>query len=289
MNGQMPTSQPINETPLAKPVETIPVNPSQQNPPNLPEEKHSPVPNGMGKGLLFQIVFLVIALILFFGILNFFNILPISQLWPNQFGFLPHRAYEQATTRPIPQPTQTSTNYSPNTFQYDTEKAKTILNQYVKDTIKPEFLLKSFDIKQGLSIDNRTEDVKYEFGSYFTQDQTTISVNFHYKENTNNPNDFIIFIQLSKVEQKTLTPTLANSLTSSYFINPYTPITNCNTKGTTSYCEEFKTEDEGKKGYGVVFANDQSVSPPKPMLIIFTCFIPKESNDYTTQISCISP
>ena len=246
------------------------------------------------KGLLSEIVFVGIILILLFGTLNYFNFLPISTLWPKQLGFLPHKQYSNETMKQFNNRGNVtitpSPNYSPNTFQYDSEKAKTIISQYIKDNIKPEFISQKPDIKQGLTIDNRMEDSnKKQFGSYFTIKQSTISVNFHYKENTNTPNDFIIFIQPLKVDKTTITADTANTLTTSYFTHPYNPIENCNIKGATSYCETFKTEFNGKRGYGVVFANDQSVSPPKPTLIIFTCFIPKESNVYDKQKSCISP
>jgi hypothetical protein len=245
---------------------------------------------------IFEIAFVAVILGIFFGVMNYFNILPISQLWPKQLGFLPRRdvptgtsPHREQNNKPIPKPTQTPTNYSSNVFQYDSEKANTIISKYIKDTLKPEFIPQTLDAKQGLSIDNRDEDIKNQFGSYFVNNQATFSINFHYTENTNYLNDFLIFIQPSKVEQKTLNSTLATSLTSFYFTNPYTPIANCNTKGTTSYCEEFKTETDGKRGFGVVLADDQSTVPPKRTAIVFTCFIPKESKDYNKQSSCISP
>jgi len=219
-------------------------------------------------------------------ILNYFNILSLSRLFPNQLGFLPHR---EQNNRPISQPTHSPTNYSPNTFQYDTKKAKKILTQYIKENIKSEFLPQNLEIKQGLYIDNKVSSLKNMFGSYFSKNNAIISINFHYKENTNNPNDFFIFIQLTKLEKVTLTPDIANSLSSSYFINPYSPITNCDIKGTTSYCETFKIEKDGKIGFGAIIAQDPSKSPPKLTSIVFTCFIPKESKDYDTTQSCISP
>lgn len=242
---------------------------------------------------MFETFFVVIILAIFFGVMNYFNILPISALWPNQFSFLPHRPVSTKnniglTTYPKISPTP-NLHYSANVFQYDSEKAKTLLTEYIKDNIKPEFLPAKIEVKQGLSIDNRQEDIKYQFGAYLVRNQETISINFHYKENANAPNDFTIFIKPSVVEQKTLNSTLANSLLSSYFVNPYSPIESCEKKGTTSYCEIFKIESDGKKGYGVLFGDDISASTPKLTPIVFNCFIPKESKDYDKQSSCISP
>jgi len=260
----------------------------------LPDQQNTQPPlnpqitkNGLRKGSgilqvgVVGILSVGIAIMLFFGLLNYFNILSLSKLYPKQFGFLPHRMVPQLT------PTQ-SPNYSQTVFQYDVEKAKTIISKYIKDTIKPEFIPQALDIKQGLSIDNRVEDNKRQFGSYFTTSQATFSINFHYKENANTANDFTIFIQPSNVDETTVTQDIANSLTSTYFNNPYSPVDSCETRGTTSYCEEFKTETGGKRGYGVVFAEDTSVSPPKFTPIVFTCFIPDESKDYNITQSCIS-
>lgn len=53
------------------------------------EQKRSPVPNGMRKGLLFEIIFTVIVIVLIFGTLNYFNVLRLSEIFPNKLGFLP--------------------------------------------------------------------------------------------------------------------------------------------------------------------------------------------------------
>lgn len=259
------------------------ISTSQQN--LQPPMEGQPLPKERKAGVFGLLFVIGAAIILLFLVLNYFNILKLSEIFPNYFGFLPHKEQVNQT---IPQPTQTRDNYSPNIFQYDTGKAKIVLTEYIKDNIRPELIPENLEIKQGLSIDKRVEDLKYQFGSYFTTDQATISVSFHYKENTDTPNDFSIFIQPTNLEKTTLTPDLANSLVASYFNTPYSSITNCDKKGTTFYCEEFRNETDGKKGYGVVFSDETSVSPPKFTPIVFTCFVPKDSKDYATLKSCIS-
>lgn len=44
---------------------------------------------------LFEASFVLIIIIVLFGILNYFNILSLSALYPNQLGFLPHIPYSQ--------------------------------------------------------------------------------------------------------------------------------------------------------------------------------------------------
>ena len=43
---------------------------------------------------LFEFLFVGIVLVLFFGTLNYFNILQVSSVFPNQLGFLPHKPYQ---------------------------------------------------------------------------------------------------------------------------------------------------------------------------------------------------
>jgi len=189
------------------------------------------------------------------------------------------------TFNTVSQPTTTTQprTFTPQTFQYDTKKAENLLTQYLKDNIKPEFLPAQIEIKEGLTIDGRIENVKYEFGSKFTINKDLFSSNFHYRENTNDPNDYTIFIQPGNTQEGTLTPAIANSIASSYFNNPYT-ITSCSTKGTSSFCEAFKSENDGKKGYGLIFGHDKGKFIP----ILFTCLVPQKSKDYATQKSCIN-
>jgi len=166
-------------------------------------------------------------------------------------------------------------------FPYDTKNAEKLLEQYIKNTVKPEFLPAKIEIKQGLTIDKTLAD---EFTSSFTAADSTVSASFHFIENSSISNDFEIFIQLTDVTQATATTSLANSLLSSYFSNPL-PVSNCQKKNTSSYCENFQTLKDAKVGYGIILAPDGN----KLAKLVFTCKIPKESKDYDTSKSCINP
>ncbi|HKC14543.1 MAG TPA: hypothetical protein VKC89_01085 [Patescibacteria group bacterium] len=55
------------------------------------------------------IALLVLGVILFFGVLNYFNIISLSSLYPNQFGSLPHKiSYEQYAKSHFPKPQELS-------------------------------------------------------------------------------------------------------------------------------------------------------------------------------------
>jgi len=254
--------------------------------------KQSPVPNGTGQsqtpngvwkvGLL-EFGFVAVVLFLLFGVLNYFNILSVSDAFPKYLSWLPRQnntlTNNPLNYSPIPTPTPTQTG-----FQYDTKKAEILLTQYIKDTIKPEFLPEKIDIQEGLTIDGRMENVKSQFGFSLTNPKETVSANFHFKENTNTSNDFSIFIEPKTVDGTTATVPLANSLLNSYFTNPYA-ISSCQTKGNTSYCENFQALNNGKQGYGIVFVNQGAKLTP----LVFNCIVPKENKNYDSRNSCISP
>jgi len=244
------------------------------------EEQQSPEQNKLQIKTALIIFITLIAFFLMFGILNYFNLFPISDIFPRQLGWLPRRIQQQNI---IPSPENFTPNTNPNTFTYDSEKAKTILTQYMRSTIKSELLPTNIEVKQGLTIDGRTEDIKSEFGSIFTANNSTISANFHYKEGANVPNDYVIFIQAENLVQTNVTASQANSLLTFYFKNPNTT-SSCQTKRNGYYCENFQTVAEGKNGYGILIGNDQG----KIRSIIFTCLIPEESKDYVSFKSCLA-
>lgn len=246
-------------------------------------EEYPPVPEKKGlhalaflKVGIIEFFLVAIVLILLFGTLNYFNILSISGVFPKQLSWLPHQIIKQ---NPVPSPV----NYTSHVFQYDTAKAEKLLTQYIKDTIKPEFLPAKIEIKQGLSQDGKIENSQHQFGSFSRTKEYILSTNFSYEEDKNLPNGYGIIFQLSNVAEATSTASLTNQLLSTYFKNPNF-ISNCQTKGITSYCESFQTLNDGKRGYGITFTSQEE----EPTHIIFTCFVPKESKDYATRTSCIS-
>lgn len=232
---------------------------------------------------VFELVFVTVVLFLIFGTLNYFNIFPVSSTFPEYLSWLPRKAPNGASPR------QNKLSFTPAKptitpeFQYDTKKAEAILTQYIKDTIKPDFLPAKLDIKQSYQIDGKPGP-EHGFNFYYKTNNLLISSTFHYLERSNAQDGFSIFIQPPNIQETTASASLANSLTSLYFNNPYSLISNCAAKGTSSYCENFKIESNGKKGYGIVFGYDNG----KFTSLVFNCFLPKESKFYS-QNSCISP
>ena len=235
---------------------------------------------------ILEIGFVIIGTLLLFAIANYFNILPMSDAFPKYLGWLPRQTTQtkNISKNNLISYTPVSSPTPQGQFQYDTKKAEILLTQYIKDTIKPEFLPEKIDIQEGLTIDGRMENVKSQFGFSLTNPKETVSANFHFKENTNTSNDFSIFIEPKTVDGTTATVPLANSLLNSYFTNPYA-ISSCQTKGNTSYCENFQALNNGKQGYGIVFVNQGAKLTP----LVFNCIVPKENKNYDSRNSCISP
>ncbi len=168
----------------------------------------------------------------------------------------------------------------PSTFRYDNKKAETLLTQYIKENIKPEFLPATIEIKQQVSIDGQSSGLPYEFSWNYRKNNVSFATTFHYKENTNVSDGFSIFIQPSNVNSSSTTETLAESLTSYYFINSYSPISKCSSGTNASYCENFQVQNDGKRGFGIALG--------RGTYIVFSCFFPKDSKNYNLS-SCITP
>ena len=66
------------------------------NTPNVAQPEQTPK-----KGLLFEILFVILVLVLVFGILNYFNILRLSEIFPNYLGFLPRKEVPTGTSQQL--------------------------------------------------------------------------------------------------------------------------------------------------------------------------------------------
>ncbi|KKQ32184.1 MAG: hypothetical protein US48_C0031G0005 [Candidatus Levybacteria bacterium GW2011_GWA2_37_36] len=175
-------------------------------------------------------------------------------------------------------------NFTPTTFQYDTEKAKTLLTQYIKSTLKPGLLPVNFETNQGITINQYAQNPNWFVTSFFSQNASPAAF-FRFDKNSSNPNSSSISINLKNLPQPAASAALANSLLSSYFSTPFIlSDPNCRNVSESVFCENFQTTSDGKKGYGMTIIG----TPPKSINSIFTCSIPKESSDYSTAKSCIS-
>lgn len=255
----------------------------------LQPQQNPPIASGPKKGLLgtfFIVIFVIITIILFFGTLNYFNILPIPSLFPDFLGFLPHKnIVTTPSTTPSNSTIQPKQTPSPYTFAYDSSKAEGLLSKYLKDKIKADYLPSKIEVKHKLIASGKQEGTDYEFGANWTIKDIFFQSNFHYEINTNSPSDIHFSIQPQDVKETTASAALTKTLSTTYLKNiPEPPNFKCGISQTTiSFCENFQTTALGKEGFGLVIAKAQ----PDNTIFIFSCFIPKDSMYFNTRTSCL--
>lgn len=261
----------------------------REYPPTMSNKPNNPKPNRLHALAflevgLFEIGFVAVILLLLFGTLNYFNIFSVSDAFPNQFSWLPRQTIKQNV---VPSPA----NFTPNIFIYDIKKAEKLLSQYIKDNIKPEFLPEKITINQGQQIDGKKSNLSYEFGWYDQINSASLGANLHFAENTNTISDKEIFIEISSnnLAESSITASSANSFLTSYLkVQEQIQPSDCQSKLSTSYCQVFKQDGNGKNGFGIILL-DKGALPPiqKSHLILFSCSLSKEGDLYKTQQSCL--
>ena len=171
------------------------------------------------------------------------------------------------------------------------EQAKSIIATFITNTVYPEFLPSSVDIKRGYEIDGNRSNQPNKFTAIFSSDEVKIDVSLAYANDVDQPDGLEAFVQLSIASGRDASPALASDLTHRYFLNPYSPINKCQAAGAMpawSVCEEFRREADGWHGYGVVLVTDGSVSPPQLMSIVFACVIFRDGRLFGVLNSCIA-
>lgn len=87
---------------------------------------------------LFEISFVLIIIIVLFGILNYFNILSLSTLYPNQLGFLPHKVTSSNLNKPnttVPMSTKNPQQVLEDSTKYAKNLDKPTYNSDLKQTV----------------------------------------------------------------------------------------------------------------------------------------------------------
>lgn len=233
---------------------------------------------------IFEFFFVAVVLFLLFGTLNYFNILPASDVFPDQFSWLPRQTNQKekllyTPANPVPTPTTT-------VFNYDTRKAETLLTQYIKDNIKPEFLPEQIEVKQHLISDGTLKGTDYEFGANWNLENIIFSANFHYLPNSVNQIRDMEFYVNPPSSNISIDATNSVLLTKRYLKNlPEVIDFDCGVfEKSTKFCEYFLEKEAGKSGFGAAEGNDEKGNK---IMLIFSCFIPKNDSYYNKRTSCL--
>ncbi len=235
---------------------------------------------------LFEIAFVIVGVLLIFGTLNYFNILPFSQTFPKFLGWLPRQEIPSNTSQKevpsgtLPPPTPFER------FSYDTVTAQKALEVYIKDNIKQEFLPAKIDIQENLISSGKKDGTDYEFGANWTLQDIIFNATFHYIPKTNEFRDMEFYAIPPNPINTPIDSTNSTILVNTYLKNIPTPITfDCGTfQKNTAFCEHFTDGNTGKRGFGIVESNDET---NKKIILVFGCFIPKNDTYYTKRTSCL--
>lgn len=87
---------------------------------------------------LFEASFVLIIIIVLFGLLNYFNILSLSKLYPNTFGFLPHKVTSSNLNKPnttVPMSTKNPQQVLEDYTKYAKNLDKPTYNSDLKQTV----------------------------------------------------------------------------------------------------------------------------------------------------------
>lgn len=279
MNGETPKLFNVEQV-VQTPSGSVPPSPILQN--ETPKSKAHRI-------FVYGVFLFVIIVILFLGILNYSNIIPISNFFPNQLGWLPHKTQQDTSTntKKFPSFPRLTPSESPTIFQYDIEKAKIAVTKYIKDNINSDFLPPNIDVKQNLISNNTLTGTNYTFGAYWKLKDITFNANLHYISGSNEIRDMEFFIAPKDANISSIDSKSSEALTQTYLnnINENQLNFDCGTfKETTNFCEHFTINDTGKKGFGIVKSKD---SKNNNILSVFSCFIPKNNSYYDKRTSCL--
>lgn len=197
----------------------------QVTPPSSSDEQKPPQttrPVGKLKSLalwevgLFELGFVLLGLLILFGVFNYFNLLPISKIFPNQLGFLPHRPYQQGgtATRPsntlIPNQQMSKSNTPPVPAVI-----KKDIQSFAKSYIKSSLSLPSLDVKPA-TLANGTILDPNRFGAYWAiGNGVSISISARYGQDLVAQDRSVLVAFPESINLNNLT---ADSNTSKYFL-----------------------------------------------------------------------
>lgn len=250
-----------------------------------PKQTLSPVLQNKGnqgnKGLLFEILFVGVIIILLFGILNYFNILRLSELFPNQLGFLTHRPYEPSkqygnvTTIPTIAPATDSS----------IQQAKQTLVELLPTILSPVLL------PQSISDITLTED---------RENKEKLNASWNNKDNKGGGTTWAVFpktpnsqkitsvdVFFEKIQTASPSVELAKSEVNKIFSSNPKGEWGCSKDPLNErmlYCENFWEEKDSKKGLGFLIVN---TSPYRGRLVFSFCEHNKDSKLYSWK-SCRS-
>lgn len=252
-------STPIQPQISQSPIPSVQINP-QQSEPTIPRQKKWEALAVAGISL-FEIVFVLSLLFLIFGILNYFNILQLSTIFP-KLSFLPHFSQPVQETTLAPQ------------VNFPTRDAHSVqLIDYIKQTLRPAYL--PFNISQpSFMIQHRA--------NLYAADWTIKNTTASFSLITNAATNDIVELKfvLGPLPPAIIATSAAEQLTAKYFQQALLGTFTCKSVKSFSYCEKFAIQPNQKTSYGIIKTTDDKT------ISLFGCQIPISSVS-AQRTSCI--
>ncbi len=211
---------------------------------------------------IIEVLFVIAAIVLFFALLNYFNIVSLSRLYPQQFGWLPHLplAAENATqnsgntvksgralhpNEPILKP---STPVAPDVIRKD-------MQSFAKQSLKPSLILPSFSIKPSTGPNGTILDPNRFNAFWSLPDGTFVNISARYGQKAT-PQDRNALLALPQLIAN-ISATSANIITDKYFIIKTKGTWDCSkqtvNKKEITRCLNLWTDKNVKKEIDVIF------------------------------------
>lgn len=226
------------------------------------------------KGLLYGIVFVIIILVFFLGILNYFNILPISGAFPNQLSWLP-RMSSQKTTPTVP----IQTIPTPATITIS-KKALEVFSKFISNNLTPSVSISSPAIS--LKEDDKEQNT---FSANWEGKIGTMSATFALFPTTKD----ISYLYLSSIynaqSYTSLSPQTAKDIALIFFTAIQKGEWACKPLYESTYCESFWQENATTKR-GISINGPLLSSANQSILVVSLCEYHKEADLLYSRKSC---
>ena len=217
------------------------------------------------KGLLFEIVFVVVFLAILFGILNYLNILRLSELFPNYLGFLPRKEV----------PTGTSQQSLPPALSPSNQAKQTLIN-FLPTILNPSFLPQS---SSDITLTEDKKDKEKLNASWNNKGGGTLWAVFPKTANSQKITSIDAYFETIQTASPSVQ--LAKSEVNKIFSSNPKGAWGCSRDPLNQrklYCENFWEDKDVKKGLGFLIIN---TSPLRGRLVFSFCEHTKESNLYS--------
>lgn len=244
---------------------------------------------------IFELFFVSIVLALLFGILNYFNILPVSSVFPKYFSFLPRREVSSGTSRqkftipkttpiPTPNPTSVSKTLSSSEKEIATKISQDLINKFIKPEYQSTITLE----EKSLIIDNKPQPFPY-YSASWQKASVSASLVLQYDFITRNTTNVDINLDTPTIKD-TVTASSAGNIAEKYVVLPLDTQFTCDNPTSLGVvqCSSMVVIRQDKSKIGFSLTASPKEAPLGAKNSIFICQTFPSSNRYSWS-SCLHP